>query len=323
MLAEQPELAVQLGVAGRQHAAVAGGDAPCGGGTRSRRRSRAAGRSAPRPAHERLAADRAGRVLDHRQAVSPGDVEDGRQVARQADLVHGQDRPGPRRDRPLDQGGVDVVGPRVDVHEHRAGAAVADGVGGGDERVADRDHLVAGPDAEGEQGQVQRRRAARDGAGVRRADVRGELLLEGRDLRPLRDPAGEDRPAGRRGLLLAQARAGDRDLPEARAHRATASRPETISGRHAARRRRPSSSGTSATKPSSSAGPRRVGQPPGHRVDLPRRVELRRQVVGPRHLLHRPPQPQERRLGPAGDVVDVIVRSDRSARMLARAMSST
>ena len=78
---------------------------------------------------------------------------------------------------------------RLDVDEHRRGAAVADGVGGGDEGVADGDDLVARPHADGEQRQVQRRRAVGDGAGVRRADVGRELPLERGDLRTLRDPA--------------------------------------------------------------------------------------------------------------------------------------
>ena len=49
--------------------------------------------------------------------------------------------------------------------------------------MARRDHLIAGPDPEGEQSQMQRRRAARDGAAVGRADISGELAFEGGDLR--------------------------------------------------------------------------------------------------------------------------------------------
>src|SRR5207248_3205764 len=88
-----------------------------------------------------------------------------------------------------DEGGVDVVGPGVDVHEHRRGPAVRDGVGGGDERVADGDELVPGPDAQGVEGQVQRRRATRHRGGVRRPDVPGERLLEGGHPRPGRGQA--------------------------------------------------------------------------------------------------------------------------------------
>ena len=67
-------------------------------------------------------------------------------------------------------------------------AAVVDGIGGGDERVADRNHFVAGADADREQRQVERGRAVGDGARVRCAHLRGELPLERGDLRTLRHP---------------------------------------------------------------------------------------------------------------------------------------
>ena len=69
---------------------------------------------------------------------------------------------------------------RLDVDEDRRRAAVADGVGGGDEGVADGDDLVARPDADRQQRQVQRRGAVRHRAGVRRADVGGELAARTR-----------------------------------------------------------------------------------------------------------------------------------------------
>ena len=63
----------------------------------------------------------------------------------------------------LDVGGVDaeVVRPD-DVGEHRHAAAVAHGGGGRGERDRRHDHLVAGADAGGEVGEVQRRRAVGD-----------------------------------------------------------------------------------------------------------------------------------------------------------------
>ena len=115
----------------------------------------------------------------------------------------------------FDEAGVDVVRPRVDVHEDGRRPAVADRVGGGDERVADRHHLVARADAQGVQGQVQGGRAARHGERVGGADVGGESSSKAATCGPLGDPAGEDRLAGRRGLLFAEGRAGDRDRPQA------------------------------------------------------------------------------------------------------------
>ena len=72
-----------------------------------------------------LAADRAGRVLHDGQPVPLGDRQDRRHVAGQAHLVDRHDGPGPRRDRRLHERRVHVVGPRVDVHEHRPRPAVA------------------------------------------------------------------------------------------------------------------------------------------------------------------------------------------------------
>ena len=69
--------------------------------------------------------------------------------------VDRQDRLGARRDGGLDVGRVDRERRRVDVDEHRRGAAVVDGRHGGDERVRRRDDLVAGADAGGQQRQVQ------------------------------------------------------------------------------------------------------------------------------------------------------------------------
>ena len=147
-----------------------------------------------------LAADCAGRILDDRQAVALGDRHHRGEVARHA-------RPGARtriavvarRDRRLDQRRVDVAGGRIDVDEDRrrrrsSGSTLA---------VAMYEWLTVmtsspGADADGQQRQVQAGGAVRHGAGVRRADEGGELLLERGHLRALRDPAGEDDRAVRR-----------------------------------------------------------------------------------------------------------------------------
>ena len=81
--------------------------------------------------------------------------------------------------------------------------------------MADGDDFVAGADADRQQRKVQRGRAARDGAGVRRADGGGELTLEGGDLGALRDPAGQNRAAGGVGLALVEPGACDGDTAAA------------------------------------------------------------------------------------------------------------
>ena len=140
-----------------------------------------------------------------------GDRRDARQVAGHAHLVHAEDGLGARRDGGLETRRVDVEGVRLDVHEDRRGAAVADAVGGGDEGVADRDDLVARLDADRQQRQVQGGGAARDRAGVGGADQGGEGLLELRDPRALADPAGAQGLGGGLDLFLADVGLGDGD----------------------------------------------------------------------------------------------------------------
>ena len=90
-------------------------------------------------------------------------------------------------------------------------SAVADGVRGRDVGVADGHDLVAGAHADSQQRQMQRRRAARDRAGVLGADEVRELALERGDLGALRDPAAQDDAAGGRGLPLVHQGFDDRD----------------------------------------------------------------------------------------------------------------
>ena len=121
-------------------------------------------------------------------------------------------------------------------------AAVPDGVRRGDERVADGDDLVARADADGQKRQVQRRRAVRDGAGVRRADVVGELALEGGDLRSLGHPAGQDHATHGLDFLLVENRLGDRNLLKCLRHQGYACTVERSACHHATSDRSPSSS---------------------------------------------------------------------------------
>ena len=84
--------------------------------------------------------------------------------------------------------------------------------------MTDRDDLIAGTDSQRVQRQVQRGGATRDGAGAARADVAGELLLEGRYFRALCDPAGEDCLSCSLGLFLTEDGLGDRDAHALKPH---------------------------------------------------------------------------------------------------------
>ena len=96
---------------------------------------------------------------------------------------------------------VDLPGGGVAVDEHRSGADVADGVGGGHEGEGGHDDLVAGSDAGQQQRQVQRGGAARHGRGMADPGHVGHLALEGVDVRADgSDPAPVER--GQQGLPL-------------------------------------------------------------------------------------------------------------------------
>ncbi len=117
-------------------------------------------------------------VLDHRQAVTIGDLDDGRHVSRLPVQADGHDRLGPRRDRGLDQGRVDREVVLTDVDEDRPCAGVEDAVRAGDEGERDGDHLVAGADPVRQQRQVQRGRPGARRDRVTDPDEGGEALLE-------------------------------------------------------------------------------------------------------------------------------------------------
>ena len=129
------------------------------------------------------AACRAGRlrrVLEHRQpelgeVVHRGDV---------AEQVDGDDRARPRRQNALDglpgharRGGIDIA-------EDRHSAGVYRGLGSRVEGERRQHHLVAGLHPERPERDRQRVGPVRDPDAVPHAQVRRELLLERRDLRP-------------------------------------------------------------------------------------------------------------------------------------------
>jgi hypothetical protein len=125
--------------------------------------------------------------------------------------VNHQDRAGAVRYDGFDELRVHVERGRLDIDKHRHATAIADRVGRRYERMADGDHLVAGPDADSAQGEVEGRGAVGDCRRVWSANEVGELTLERRDLWALRDPATHQRPPDGLRLFLAGDRFGDGD----------------------------------------------------------------------------------------------------------------
>src|SRR5665647_2465374 len=81
-------------------------------------------------------------VLQNRQTMEVGDLQNGVHVHRLAVQVHRHDHLGLRGDLLLDPGWVYVVGAGIDVHKDGYAPAVGDGLGRGDEGVGGGDHLV-------------------------------------------------------------------------------------------------------------------------------------------------------------------------------------
>ena len=193
-------------------------------------------------------AERAGGVFDERDVLRHGGLEllpgDG-----PAEEVDGEHRAGARRDRLRDALDPEEERLGIDVDEHGARPAELDHVRGRGERVGGHDHLVARPDADREQGQVERRRPRRDRDRVRRAHRAPERLLELGDPGPHRQlPAREhlgDR--GELGLSHVGSRKPDRLGNAHVAHAAAPSRARY----QATVRSSPSSSSTRASNPSS------------------------------------------------------------------------
>jgi hypothetical protein len=119
-----------------------------------------------------------GGVLDHRHA---GELD---RCGRPAVEVHGHHRRGALGPRLGRGDGIERRRGGIDVGVHRDRPDRADRGGGRHGRERRHDHLVAGPDAGGGQGQLDRSGAGGDRDRVAGARPRGELGLERLGLRP-------------------------------------------------------------------------------------------------------------------------------------------
>ena len=117
-------------------------------------------------------------ILDEDQLVLVGNLLQLRQLARVAGQVHGDDRFGFRRDLALDIRRVEAAGLRFKVGEYRHGLLEEHADHRPDIRDAGRDDLVAGRDAGGGHGDMQRRAARRAGLHVFVPIDRPEALHE-------------------------------------------------------------------------------------------------------------------------------------------------
>ena len=176
---------------------------------------------ADRPARP-AGADRVRGVLDDEQPMTVAQLVDAIEVDRVPGEVHGHQRARPRADQRLGVVEVDQAGARVGVDEHRDAAVVDHGVGARHERDRGKQHLVALLDAADPQRERQAGGAGGEAADVPNTDVRGEPLLERRDLRPHREPPAPDRVEQLGDLLVADRRPAQAEVdfsPGALVHR--------------------------------------------------------------------------------------------------------
>jgi hypothetical protein len=189
--AQAPHAGRDLVVVGGEQAALAAGEHLV--------REEAEGPGEPVGPELALLADRRGAgavrgVLDERDASAVAEGAQRRDVRGVAREVHRADRLGAGGDAARDVLGVEAeVVDALDLREDRLRPAVARRGRGRDKRDGGDDHLVAGPDARGEVGQVERRGAAREGDRVAGAQVLGEGGLELLGARPHRQPARPQR----------------------------------------------------------------------------------------------------------------------------------
>ena len=118
-----------------------------------------------------------GGVLEHRDAMPVGNRLDRLDARRRTHHVHREDRPSFRGDLALQVGRVHVQG-QVHLGEHRHGAAVENGLPGGDKGEPLGDHLVARTHAQRRQGHLERGRARTHRLGMSGAGVGGKGALE-------------------------------------------------------------------------------------------------------------------------------------------------
>ena len=145
------------------------------------------------------------RILHDGEAVPGGQAQNLVQVAGLPGVVHWNHGARARRDSAFH--GLDrYLEIPVDVHDHGCGAQVGDDVGGGAKGQCRNDHLVARPDAQRRQRNLQRRRAGADGDGVADPHIAGELSFESFDFGAGRQPAGSQRVDDLLDLLLADLR---------------------------------------------------------------------------------------------------------------------
>jgi hypothetical protein len=129
-------------------------------------------------------------VLDNIQIVFTCDLKDRVHFGWLAKDVDWNNRFRPNGNRIHDCGWIHRVGVLIDIDEHRLGATIGDCLRSGDERVRDRDHLVAWSDTQRQKTQPKRLCAAANTNRVRTIAVSCEIRFESSDERTAGEGSG-------------------------------------------------------------------------------------------------------------------------------------
>ena len=133
-------------------------------------------------------------VLDHRQAVALGDLQDRRHVGGLPVEMDGHDRDGAGRNRRGNRRRRQRQSIGIDIREHRPCAGHHDRQRGVGRRERAGHDLVAGADVERAQDEGERVGAGRHADRRRRARGLGELPFEGLELGAENEPAAIEHP---------------------------------------------------------------------------------------------------------------------------------
>jgi hypothetical protein len=152
--------------------------------------------------------------------VPARDGVDAVEVDRSPVEVHDQNGLGAWGDGGLEPFRVEVERAGVRFHRDRGGPGRGDPEPGGDVGVRRHDHLVARPDVQRPDDQLDRVEPRADGHAVRPAAVLGELGLERRALRSEQVPPGLEHPPRRRVEVLGQFSVGRLQVEERDTHAA-------------------------------------------------------------------------------------------------------
>ncbi len=164
LVAERPDCICHLRIPSNDHATFAGRDWLVGIEPKHSEISDRAGGPSSIASSNRLAG-----VLNHGQAVFPGDVHDRIHISGMSERVDGDNGARLRRDASLQLAGIEVKREWLDIHKYRPGTLIKNGISGCNKCKRRQNNFVAFADPKRAQAKMQARGSRTDGDSVRDA----------------------------------------------------------------------------------------------------------------------------------------------------------